>query len=83
MTSSSFELLRKALPKNHAWVTSKGKLHELHTLQNRYKAGVAYLVVTDTELLQAEMRSGKNCFTPSSMSEKIRQADVLECFSGL
>ena len=77
-----FASLRTALPEGAPWAISKGALVKVLRSQQQYKAGEAYVVVTDTEKSGSKCRSLKNCFTVTALADKIWQADALLSHQG-
>ena len=75
--------LRANLPDNHAWVLHKTAVQNLKATQFQYKAGVAYIVVTEDELQHAALSNAKNVLTVDRLLHKISKMDPAESLTGL
>lgn len=78
-----WSFLRANLPDNHAWVLHKTAVQNLKATQLQYKAGVAYIVVTEDEVQHAALSGAKNVLTVPCLLHKISKMDPAQSLTGL
>eukprot|EP00435_Cladocopium_sp_Y103_P022118 s3625_g5.t1 len=80
-----WSFLRLSLPAVHAWVLHAVDVKDMRQQQARFKAGVAFLMLTEQEVEshKAQFAGAKNVYTITSFRQRIRKIDAAKSVTGL
>lgn len=76
--------LKANLPADNAWIIHKASsLNDMPTMQRRYKAGVAFIVVRQVQLGDRCLQAAKNVCTVVSLVAKLTVLEATKSLTGL